>query len=428
MKISNIQVSEKRGIVKLTWEFDYKGKLRSVWFELNKKQVFKKNLKSGTSFLCFALLPAMIAEEDVDLNGLSISKRLFEEINKIQDIYINWFPKLKLSKVGIKNFKLITDVKPCGKRIVSLFTGGVDSFDTILQNRKMKNESRIDSLLYVFGLDIHFRDKELINQTKIYIDNVAKALSYETIYVKTNLREFTEKVVIWDFLLAPVFSCIANLFQGYISQLFIPSTTDNEHLFPDGSHPQLDSLFSTENIKIIHYGSERKRIEKILINISRSNIALENLRVCWLNYGGKVNCGVCEKCVRTMIGLEIAGVAGRAKTFTNRLNLEQLEKLEINKPTLRHFYLELFEESKNFKSNILLKLKPNLNMALKHFDKNFLDQNVPTSFKKKNKNIVFFDFNGVLSYNKFWNSLSSKDHELHKFQTQIEEFLFKENK
>jgi len=43
------------------------------------------------------------------------------------------------------------------------------------------------------------------------------------------------------------------------------------------------------------------------------------------------------------------------------------------------------------------------------------------------KNIIFIDFNGVISYQPFWNSIQSPDHELHYLSEHIERFLFKEN-
>ncbi len=428
MKINSIKVTDKKDEYLLQWLFDYRGKNEKVWFKLNKKQVVKHNLKSGTSFLCFAILPAMVAGEDIDLNDFSISKRLFSQINKIQKMYLDWFPHLNLHKIKVKKYKLVDQERSKTKKIASLFTGGVDSFDTILQNRRSREKDKINSILYVFGFDVHFKDKELEGKVKKYLDNVAESLSLETIYLRTNLRKFTEKVILWDYVLAAVFASVTHLFEGYIDKLYIPSTTDNKHLFPDGSHPKLDPLFSTKGLKIIHYGSERSRIEKIVKNITTSEVALNNLRVCWLNYGGKVNCSVCEKCVRTMIGLEVVGVLDKTKTFDKGLTDDQLSNLRINKPTLRHFYAELLEEAKKPKNKVSKKIIESLESALKKFDKEFKDINKYQKFKGKTKNLVFIDFNGVISYDKFWKSLENEKHELHKFHEKIETFLFRENK
>ncbi len=43
------------------------------------------------------------------------------------------------------------------------------------------------------------------------------------------------------------------------------------------------------------------------------------------------------------------------------------------------------------------------------------------------KPILFIDFNGVISYNKFWHSIYAKSHPLYKYSELIENYLFKEN-
>lgn len=42
-----------------------------------------------------------------------------------------------------------------------------------------------------------------------------------------------------------------------------------------------------------------------------------------------------------------------------------------------------------------------------------------------NKQLIFVDFNGVLSYNDFWESIKSDSHPLHSYHENIEEYLFK---
>ncbi|MFZ3301113.1 MAG: hypothetical protein WA152_00155 [Microgenomates group bacterium] len=43
----------------------------------------------------------------------------------------------------------------------------------------------------------------------------------------------------------------------------------------------------------------------------------------------------------------------------------------------------------------------------------------------KHKGVLFVDFNGVISYNPFWNSLTNKKHKLHSYYPKIENLLFK---
>lgn len=57
----------------------------------------------------------------------------------------------------------------------------------------------------------------------------------------------------------------------------------------------------------------------------------------------------------------------------------------------------------------------------------YLQAQVTTQAIIKNKNILFIDFNGVISYQTFWASLGNPKHKYHQYFSPIEEFIFKEN-
>jgi len=168
----------------------------------------------------------------------------------------------------------------------------------------------------------------------------------------------------------------------------------------------------------------RGRADKIVQNIASSNIALHNLRVCWLNAGNKLNCGICGKCIRTKIALFASGKLDQVKTFDGNLGAELLETIKIENPIVKNYYLELLEVlSDDVKST---EIKEYITQAINTY------QNKPQkkdyywqSFQPKN--ILFVDFNGVISQNNFWHTLANPEHELHQFHERIETFLFREN-
>lgn len=83
---------------------------------------------------------------------------------------------------------------------------------------------------------------------------------------------------------------------------FIPASYSYNQLFPLGSHPLTDPLWSVEGTEIVHDGSEARRVDKIK-KIAGIGPALANLRVCFNDMN--VNCGHCLKCRRTMISLRL---------------------------------------------------------------------------------------------------------------------------
>src|SRR5262249_59102310 len=68
-----------------------------------------------------------------------------------------------------------------------------------------------------------------------------------------------------------------------------------------------------------------------------------SLRVCWENPDGAYNCGRCEKCLRTMINLLIAGALDRCPTFPLPLDPVRVADLDITACNTRLFMIENIE-------------------------------------------------------------------------------------
>ena len=88
-----------------------------------------------------------------------------------------------------------------------------------------------------------------------------------------------------------------------LDKVIVPASFSYNQLFSWGSHPVLDPLLSSANTEIIHDGAV-SRIAKTRFLIEKC-IDLSNLRVC--NVASDYNCGKCEKCLRTMVAIELLG-------------------------------------------------------------------------------------------------------------------------
>ena len=75
-------------------------------------------------------------------------------------------------------------------------------------------------------------------------------------------------------------------------------------------------------IRLIHDGAVT-RGEKLTF-IKDSAVALDNLRVCFQVGHDRVNCGECEKCLRTMVGLYLEGALERCTTLPDEIPLDKL--------------------------------------------------------------------------------------------------------
>jgi hypothetical protein len=430
MKLKNISIKNDKKSLRAEISFLFKDKEEKIWFET--KDIDLSVGDPNTAFLSIAILPAMLVGEDIDMSNFSVSEKLLSSVHSIQEIYFNWFKELDLKKVNILNATADNRTRGQGGITASFFSGGIDSFYTVLNSEENLKDKKIQKLIYIYGYDIRLGDSELFSKTKEHLDITANDLGKQILYISTNLREFTEKILSWDFIHGAALIAIAHIFSGSIETIYISASNSIGQLTPNGSHPQLDPLFESEKLKIIHYGIEQKRIEKIINRISKSSVALSHLRVCWKNSGGDINCGVCEKCVRTMIALEAGNVLDRAKTFNNRLDVSLLSNVVIPNEGIANLYCELIPYLHG--NDILDKLKVKISEMLDDFDQvvaetKSMNKEITKSngFIKKDKNILFIDFNGVVSYNPFWVTLKNPDHEMHKYSDFIEKYLFKDN-
>jgi hypothetical protein len=67
-------------------------------------------------------------------------------------------------------------------------------------------------------------------------------------------------------------------------------------------------------MRIRHRDYELPRLEKIKI-VSEWDAAFQNFRVCLANVPDLLNCGTCEKCVRTMTELTALGLLHKTRAF-----------------------------------------------------------------------------------------------------------------
>jgi hypothetical protein len=111
---------------------------------------------------------------------------------------------------------------------------------------------------------------------------------------------------------------VALLLSPRFAKVYVPASQTYAQLFPLAPHPVLDPLWSNDTTAIVLDGCEASRIDKAR-RIAGCELALASLRVCYENRAGAYNCGRCEKCLRTMLNLYIAGALARCPTFDRPL-------------------------------------------------------------------------------------------------------------
>jgi hypothetical protein len=111
---------------------------------------------------------------------------------------------------------------------------------------------------------------------------------------------------------------VGHLLSRWFKKIYIPASYTYDTLFPWGTHPLLDPLWSTEGLEFVHFGCGASRAEKVTL-VAESDTALRHLRVCYENPDSAYNCGVCEKCVRTKLSLYAVGALEKCATLDHDL-------------------------------------------------------------------------------------------------------------
>jgi hypothetical protein len=208
------------------------------------------------------------------------------------------------------------------RRAAFCFTGGVDSLATLRTNRlnfHPDDAGYIRDGVLIFGLEV-----ERLESFQCVTDVLARLASedgFTMVPVYTNVQDLDKNWTFWtDEFEAAVLASVGHALSERIETLMIGSSFDFAWLHPHGSHPLLDPNYSSNDVRIRHDGTALSRLEKTHL-IAEWPQALRALRVCnrtEMYQPEVVNCGTCEKCLRTLTALLIAGRLDALSTFRQR--------------------------------------------------------------------------------------------------------------
>jgi hypothetical protein len=263
-------------------------------------------------------MQAVADGEDAELGN--ISPRLAANLPMIRDINAAWIEGGSPVRLS---FALSPAPIPTGEGVSLLFSCGVDSFYSLIQHCE-----EIDNLVIIQGFDFPLAEVETFALVEAHAREVAEIFSKKLILVRTNLHWERPRIPChWRMYGGAALAAVAHALTPIHKKIYIASSSSYAYLQPQGTHPLLDPLWSTEELEIVHDGGE-SRIEKLRAIVLHPE-ALARLDVCW-EFSNKGNCCMCEKCLRTMLGLRALGVK-RCVAFPDELRPEVVSAQELHK-------------------------------------------------------------------------------------------------
>ncbi|MBC8247597.1 MAG: hypothetical protein H8E81_08420 [Deltaproteobacteria bacterium] len=352
MRLTNFNLTttdnRTRVSASVTWE-DCDQPRQTVFIETESR--FSDDISCNpNAFLVGCLLPAMhYGEKRIRVEG-DICPLLNEGLQTVMGIMQHWS--------GGTYRPLVIEAKPADhipyltrKRHTALFmSGGIDSLAAFRLNRMNFSSShpgRIADCLLVHGFDIggvverggKFR---VFDRARAALSYLVKDAGVNLIPAYTNIRHLCDNRNLWlDKFFGAVLAAVAHTFSPRLSVGLIASSYDISHLHPCGSHPLLDPAYSSYNLRIVHRDLALSRMEKLEIVASWEE-AFQNLRVCLANVPDRLNCGRCEKCVRTMLELLSIDQLSNTRAFEeNDVSPDRLSAFSIRIRDREPFYQEL---------------------------------------------------------------------------------------
>lgn len=291
----------------------------NVWYRSNSGP-----LSNGIeAFVAASLIPAMKLGYAIRSPG-PISVEWLKGLAVYQQTFQQFFPELNIIPILAETK---ASVQPRAKGVGSFFSCGVDACYTFL-----KHHDEITAGILIHGFD-YLQNKSIAKDAvSTMAQEAAARLNRPLIEVETNIRSLGDMYVPFDTQYhGSMLASVALLLSPQLGTVYIPSSYHYDDLFPWASHPQLDPLWSTETTQIHHDGCDVTRSQKV-DRVAQSDAALSVLRVCFKDYttsGTAYNCGMCEKCVRTMVDLRIAGALERCTTFRRSLHLKSVARIDL---------------------------------------------------------------------------------------------------
>ena len=266
------------------------------------------------AMLPLALVPAMKLGSPLRFSS-PISRTLLDGVRRFQEIFSTWYPDFKTVPIHAAPLHPSPGT-PMAVGVGVFFSGGLDSSYSLLKHR-----GELTHAIFVHGCDIPLANTAYRDTTVARLAETARSCGVSLITVETDLLRFSDAFCHWGHHYhGSALAAIGMLLSNTVGKVYLASSTSYMRIVPWGSSAVTDPLWSSRHLEIVHDGAEKERLDKIRTLI-QFPVALRNLRVCFETPEGGYNCGHCEKCYRTMVGLRVCGALDECRAFDRPLDL-----------------------------------------------------------------------------------------------------------
>jgi len=310
------------------------------------------------AFILGSFLPAAYAGERRIAMNQAICPLLEEGLITALGQFCQWDgPPARMPRIEAEG-PSIPVLPDKGRGAGCFLSGGIDSLSMLRANRLMYPESHpnyIEHCIVVYGFDMGSGEAwtshiEALSRTVDSLSEVCRDAKAQLIPVYTNVRNLNDDLGFWMFQFhGAALAAVGHALAPILRSASIAGTFDTKHLTPGGSHPLIDPNYTSADLRIEHVGVRHSRFAKTQM-VAEWETGLNNIRVCTQIYSAlkasshAMNCGKCEKCIRTMTALAAIGKLSDCPAFpVNDVSKKVLGGVAIQRPYQRACYEELIE-------------------------------------------------------------------------------------
>lgn len=285
-----------------------------------------------------------------------VSLTLLQNLEHFMEAWSQMHPTY-LSMVEIRPDRIIDDRNAAvNDTAVALFSQGLDATVALYRHTDLQQKPRYDRLdvkacLLVQGGDRGLYDEQLFQR---YYEKALSTIgelgitrllrcgsNYPEVFpLDTFWNNDLDRGRHWQLVHMAALTGMASFWQRDYRNVLLGSTYPYSSGIVDfGSNFVTDPLLSSRLFRIYEEGWGFTRSQKAKL-VSRWETGLRNLRVCWDSNLDQDNCGICEKCLRTVLNFKASGIF-----FLRDIRLEEIRNKEIWNEHIFYEYQSILEDS-----------------------------------------------------------------------------------
>ncbi len=329
IKINKINVTENNEHSRLVFNIEDDGKLREIWFEVDKRYGEYLCYERADAILIGILNYAMRKKSDI-VSNIPISEELLYNIRE------NLIPSISNYDKNLHHIKItapvISEKYNCAGAVGTGISCGVDSFHVLSNflNSQYKGMNLTHLCINNVGSWSCYKMSQGANsireQRYEIAEEMAKKLNLELIKSNSNIADEIIQNHLYTNTYSSMFAvhCLAKLFKIYYyassGHDFSAFNIINSSSRDSGYYDLLSlNCLSTQTLRIYSEGGAKNRFNKTEA-IMDNELARNYLHVCLYD---KNNCGICEKCKRTLLTLD---ALNKLENFNKVFNIEFYKK------------------------------------------------------------------------------------------------------